>query len=410
MTGGPADGRPGTERSRPCLVVATSGRLLVEALAGAGQAVDVLDSFGDLDCRALARHAVVLPWTAADDPSPASVPLLTAVDRWAAAHPQGVLVTGTGFEHRPALLEHLAARLPLAGSPAAACARCKDPWQLAEACADFGLDTPALARPASHQPAGWLARRVGGCGGSHLRPATGSDRDLEGLVWQRHTPGSPVSLLFHVTADQFCALSWQQQYCAPVPHQPWRFGGLSAVHPDGTAWAGPLARAAQVLSAHFGLRGLNGIDALWDGARLWILEINPRPPASLSLLPPELRARWMLAHLRTATVAPAQAHVAVHSRGLPWAAPEGLPEAADRHALNAGMAVVYASGLLSIPADFRFPPGCHDLPALPHTFGSGDPVCSVQVSAGGIEKLRTLIGILRERLLPLAGADILSSL
>jgi len=65
---------------------------------------------------------------------------------------------------------------------------------------------------------------------------------------------------------------------------------------------------------------------------------------------------------------------------------------------------------LSIPADFRFPSSCHDLPVLPRTFEPGEPVCSVVVEDGGLGKLRAHIKALRECLNPVAGVDLLSSL
>ncbi|MDE3012147.1 MAG: ATP-grasp domain-containing protein [Pseudomonadota bacterium] len=394
----------------PCLVVATSGRLIAEALAAGGCTVDVLDAFADADCRAAARCCTALPWSSATDPAPAAAPLEAATLAWAQAHPGGILLAGAGFEHRPALLARLAAHLPLAGTRAPAVARCKDPWQLAQACAQRGLATPSLCRPGSQTAGGWLLRRTGACGGAHLRTARPDDGDDGRQVWQRHTAGQAVSLLFHAGAGGTVALSWQHQYCAPTPRQPWRFGGVLAVDPADAPWAPAIERAAHRLAGEFGLQGLNGLDALWDGGTLWVLEINPRPPASFALLPPAARAHWICAHVATAGAAWHDADAATQEKDPGAGAAEACAGGFARHALNAGMAVVYASTRLSIPADFRFPPGCHDLPVPPCTFGAGDPVCSVQTEAGGIEKLRARIGCLRERLLPLAGADVLSSL
>jgi predicted ATP-grasp superfamily ATP-dependent carboligase len=40
------------------------------------------------------------------------------------------------------------------------------------------------------------------------------------------------------------------------------------------------------VAAKFGVRGAFGVDAVWDGRRAWVLEVNPRPPASLELFGP----------------------------------------------------------------------------------------------------------------------------
>jgi predicted ATP-grasp superfamily ATP-dependent carboligase len=193
-------------------------------------------------------------------------------------------------------------------------------------------------------------------------------------------------------------LSVQRQFLAGSPLAPFRFGGVVRAPELAPAAVAALDHCATALASHFGLRGINGLDGLWDGNQLWVLEINPRPTASLALLDPRLQAAALRAHLQTAPGA-------AGSRP-DW--PAALPRLTD--ALNPGMAVVYASAQLSIPADFRFPPGCHDLPVLPRVFAAGDPVCSVQVRTGGIEELRALIRTLRECLFALAGADLLSSL
>jgi methenyltetrahydromethanopterin cyclohydrolase len=47
-----------------------------------------------------------------------------------------------------------------------------------------------------------------------------------------------------------------------------------------------LRAACEAVVAHFGVRGAFGVDAIWDGRDLWVLEVNPRPTASLELFGP----------------------------------------------------------------------------------------------------------------------------
>ena len=49
----------------------------------------------------------------------------------------------------------------------------------------------------------------------------------------------------------------------------------------------PLDQARAIcsrLAAAFGLRGLFGVDFVWDGERAWTVEVNPRPTASLEAI------------------------------------------------------------------------------------------------------------------------------
>ena len=436
----------------PILVVATSARLIAEGLAAAGCATHVIDCFGDADCRAVAQFFERVDCAAANDFDPAPEAVLAAVGRCLRRHPGGRVVTGGGFEGSPEVLTALARQLPVLGNPGAVVAACKDPWQFARACAALGLRTPALAPaginadaaagPCRDTPTGdragspdagaagdstvWLHKRVGASGGGHVTRAAGKPqagaaksifRPLHYL--QREVPGVAVSLLFLAEATGIRAVSVQRQYPAPGSGAPFRFGGLVAA-PDLALRPGhELAAAAAGLARWFGLRGLNGLDAMWDDGRLWLLEINPRPPASLALRTGPERARLLQAHMtvcaegielsENSDFQARQGSVPAHSL-MQSNSPRWWPQRLRNESLNPGMALVYASRSLSIPADFRFPPGCHDRPTLPRSFAAGEPVCSLRVSEGGVEKLRALTGALRERLLPVAGAEILSSL
>ena len=200
-----------------------------------------------------------------------------------------------------------------------------------------------------------------------------------------------MSLLFAADADtgRIQPVSVQAQHLAAIPTQPFRFGGITRLPQPPAALAEALQVAATALAQALQLRGLNGLDGLWDGGRLWVLEINPRPPLSLALQPAALAGQLLRQHMT----------------GM-------APPAPDRSSagLSPGVALVYASRTLSIPADFRFPPGCHDVPVLPHQCASGAPLCSLHVSSGGVEELRVRVRNLRECLLPVAGVESVSSL
>ena len=62
-----------------------------------------------------------------------------------------------------------------------------------------------------------------------------------------------------------------------------------------------LGRAAGGICAHlaaaFGLRGLFGVDLVWDGERAWVVEVNPRPTASLETIAAAHGVRPFAAHV-----------------------------------------------------------------------------------------------------------------
>ena len=378
------------------LIVASSARLLAQLCADGGRTADVMDCFGDIDTRAASRSFSLLPCEAGVGFGPAPERLLHAVGNWAHRHPAGHLLIGSGFEHQAALLAKLAALLPLAGNSADSVARCKNPEALLAACIALGIAAPPILRAMPANALGtWLRKREGGCGGEHIQPSQwpGAHAFDSSTYWQAAADGEAVSLLFLTAADTTAALGVHRQYCAPRPGYPYRFAGVVSAPDLSGACQSALLDAASRLARHFALRGLNSLDALWDGSSLHVLEINPRPPASLALQERAQQAGLLQMHMAAFGLAPA-----------------GTPAPTCSQTLNAGMALVYASRTLSIPADFRFPLGCHDLPTLPHSFAADQPVCSLHTTDGGIEKLRSLVRVLQEHLLPVAGAECVYSL
>ena len=52
------------------------------------------------------------------------------------------------------------------------------------------------------------------------------------------------------------------------------------------------------LAGAFALRGLFGVDFIWDGERAWTVEVNPRPTASLEAIEAAYGVDVFDAHLR----------------------------------------------------------------------------------------------------------------
>ena len=129
-----------------------------------------------------------------------------------------------------------------------------------------------------------MIKRIGGAGGRHIRPARRSGTVPVGCYAQRRIAGRPVSLAFLADGINAKPVGYTEQWPSPIADAPFRFGG--AVYPaelpaDLTA---QMADWAERLTREFGLKGLNSADFLVDGAQARLLEINPRPGATLDLL------------------------------------------------------------------------------------------------------------------------------
>jgi predicted ATP-grasp superfamily ATP-dependent carboligase len=352
------------------LVAALSGRAIAQAVARTGAAAATLDQFGDADLPMPARRV-------AGDPVAGFDGQALIADARALAPPGSGLVVGAGFEQAPELLAALLEAGPyrLLGNGPEVVRAVKDPTGFAARLATLGLEELGVSHPETRTgvpdgavPGDWLVKRTGAAGGWHIVPWDGGPLP-SGHYLQRRAAGRPVSVAF--IADRFgrCELvAISRQWADPAPDVPFRYGGavLPAAVPHSLAER--LAEAARRIAVAFGLVGLNSLDLLVDGDAVSVLEVNPRPGATLDLLERHRLGGVMRAHLDAAS-------------GRSWSL--GPP----RPGVIAG-AVAYAAATMTMSADFAWAPWCADLPRAGSFVEAGQPLCSVTAWGGDEEEAR----------------------
>jgi uncharacterized protein len=353
------------------LIVAQSARSLALAAVRAGYRAHVIDLFGDVDTRRLATASLVVPGELGQGFEADA--LLDAADRLALAEhgPMG-LVYGSGLEARPELLESLAQGRRLWGNRPAVLRAIKDPAYFFGLVDHLGLPHPELRLDPPADLSGWLAKGVGGAGGSHIRPLAGSSRPRSGEYYQRSVSGRPISCLFLADGARGLSLGWSEQWPDPAPGQPFRFGGAAQPAAVPAAVVRSIEAALGPLVAEAGLRGLNSIDLMLDDAGgFHVLEINPRPGASLDIFDGEGEGALFGRHV---------------------AACEGrLDRAWQRPAFATAMSVVYADRHLDVPAEIPWPGWLADRPAPQAHIETGAPVCTVMAAAPDVGTVRALV-------------------
>jgi uncharacterized protein len=334
------------------LIAAISGRALAQsARRGAYQPL-VADFFGDQDTLEVAHDHVRLAGSFASGitENALSTALQALVDR---QHPVGI-VCGSGFEDRPRLLDGIANRWRLFGNSAEVVSKVKQPSSLCAICGTLAIPFPEFSPTKPSDPTGWLAKRTGGAGGSHVRPA--SQPASTTVYYQREVRGVPISLLFLADGARATAIGFSTQWVLATASRPYRYGG--AVQPATLApdTAALLTGAVDRLVAAASLVGLNSADFYIDGERFWLLDINPRPGATLDIFEP-----------------PEGSLFALH-----MAACAGNLTAAPRYPVGAkAAAIVYAEDdIPSIPA-IDWPDWTADRPQPGITVKSGEPLCTV---------------------------------
>jgi uncharacterized protein len=359
---------PASPEQRPLLVVSASGRALAQSASRSGCTVVVLDLFNDLDVRALARASCRVASRSGKFDARrllAAARLLCPPDRC------GGLVCGSGFEGRTGLLARLAQGRTLLGNPPETIARIKDPMRF------FGLlDALGIAHPATQleppaNPSGWLVKRRGGAGGSHVQPARARHRARAQRYFQRWQPGRTLSALFAADGRTARMIGCNEQWTAGIAQcAPYCYGGAAGGVALPARAGARIAVLLDQLVAATGVIGLNGLDFILDArGEPYVLEINPRPPATLELYDADFPQGLLAAHLR--------------------ACAGELPSLPQRVTARAH-AIVYATHALRVPAHMRWPAWCTDIPPGGSLIAAGAPVCSVHAESRSSAQARDL--------------------
>lgn len=295
----------------PILLAGYSVRMLAELAARAGYGAIALDYFGDSDLRATCPSVSLLRDFAGKAYNPrALVSAARTLDTPS-------VVYGASFENHPALVAELARGRQLLGNAPEVLARVRDPMLLGASLRSAGFAFPETRRLSAAgedenlitcnvnrftPPAGWLTKPERGGGGSGVRWA-GSGQSGNTIA-QEFIAGLTCSFTFVADGRDATLIGLSEQLI-----------GLSEFGVGGFRWCGNLtpprapageidvmrrdaAQIASHLAGAFGLRGLNTVDFIWRSGRIWPLEVNARPSASLELFDRLFDARMFDLHVR----------------------------------------------------------------------------------------------------------------
>lgn len=348
------------------LIAAFSGRALAAAARRAGYLPLVADLFGDADMRALAGASVRVDESRGEGFRADS--LKEALARLSAEAPPVGFVYGAGFEAEPGLLRACPANVPVLGNDPEAIRRVKNPAALAEVCARVGIPHPEISLTPPSERDNWLIKQAGSAGGAYTRFWRQSIEPTGRSYWQRQVAGTMLSALFLANAEDAAIVGFSEQWVSPAIGAPFRFGGAASCEPPPDLEAA-LFDAVRKLTREFGLRGLNSADFIVDGSSFWLIEVNPRPGATLDLF--DFSDAPLLA-----------AHIAAVGGDLPRIFSHRGPARA--------LAIAYASSPAAIPDSIVWPDWAVDLPAPGTLVQPGNPIVTVFAEARTTDAARNL--------------------
>lgn len=304
-----------TAKGASLLVVGASGRFVAQSAARAGFQVDVIDLFADQDTRLATVNS--RPKITASKPAPdegfaescrqmSDLPI--AVTARLKERPACLLFTG-GMENHAAFLAQMPQQSRRYLLPVEAYQRCRDIRRVRKVCVENTILFPKTrfdAPVAAESEGGnrWLVKQpnsAGGYGVSYWDPALwdsalGRPESLH-CYYQQFRNGCPVGATFvavrggdGVTADllgvceSLNGMPNDSQRGCDGDRENFRYHGSFGPLDLGSPLVGKIQRAGQIIAAEFELCGVFGIDFIIDAGDVWLLEVNPRFPASAELI------------------------------------------------------------------------------------------------------------------------------
>jgi uncharacterized protein len=409
------------------LIAAASGRALAASARRAGYRPLVIDYFADQDTIASAQAHVRL--ASGLDRGMQTREVMAALQTLSEQHAARGVVWGSGFEDRPSLLRQIAQTWTLIGNRPDVVEHVKDPMLLAKLCRSCDIPYPETRMDPSDDRDGWLIKRVGGAGGTHIRDAMevlsdsaagsypparwrggspvfaqrmlagwgdyfhseppphpdrlrrstlptaargeGASPHRRAFYYQRRVAGEPVSALVLADGKSALLLGFSTQWSSPSPANPFRYGGAVRPAPLTPELTDTLTTIVQRLTSLIGLVGLNSFDFLVHDRTFHLIEINPRPGATIDIFEPPGNDSLFALH-------------ADACRGL-------LPDRAPVLDGAAASAVVYAPVDIPRLPSFDWLDWSADRPIAGSFISAQSPLCTVLAHAATAARARELV-------------------
>jgi methenyltetrahydromethanopterin cyclohydrolase len=282
------------------------------------------------------------------------------------------VIYGSGFENNLDSLYYLDSRLTILGNSPEVFARQLNKQLFFSTLAALNILYPKVVFTPPECVDGWLVKPMQGQGGVGIKgyQSTGDDKGL--FYWQKFQTGVPHSVLFLADGRNMEVIGFNRQWSVCLGEsQPFVFSGVinRTKLPDWhkTEITGWLKQLVLV----FGLKGLNSLDFIHAEDCSYVLEINPRPSASMQLYD-DLLARHI------------QSCVGLQSIGrnslaycAAWQDNHSMQHTIKSFFRFTGYQIVYTDRDLLIPEQFIWPDWCQDLPKSGNICHTGQPICSI---------------------------------
>ena len=347
--------------------------MLAQSAIKGGWQAHVADVYADQDTQALAHQFCKIK-VSANGFDAAS--LLSAINQLTTNRPVSGVIYGSGLESQPQLLKQIARNHLIIGNSAQQVEQVNNPRLFFKQLRKLKIPFPEVSFQAPEDLAGWLRKPAFSEGGKGIQAAGNRPLSNNPHYFQKQLSGNSYSALFLADGQHVNIIGFNRQYTTtPSSATPFIFTGiinqpeLALVHQQ------QITQAIQKLVKAIGLKGLNSLDFMINDNACQILEINPRPSASMALYDQDFTQGLLTEHIN--------------------ACQGSLPQDYERNPPHPVRAyhIIYATEAVSIPIEIQWPLWSTDQPSRGTHIAAGEPVCAINAEAATVEHVEKLIQI-----------------
>ncbi len=358
------------------LVIATSGRAIAQGLKSLGYSVAVVDGFADCDSAAAATEILKVKRShfGLDHDE-----VLQAVDALQSKTSFDGMFFDAAMESNTSLLDEINIK-PVFGNLRHTLEICKNPKEFFAKLDQHSIPYPEINfEPEStiNISGDWLIKTAQGTGGVGVTPVSaqlGKDVDFTNNHYlQKIIDGVNFSITFLANKEEIMELGFNTQWSEKLSDSmPYAYSGAINYVKLNESIKETALQYAQVIAKEFKLVGLNSIDFICAANRVYVLEVNPRIPATYELY--ETRYGELM-----------KDHIEVCKNKI-------LPTA-KRQPLLRAHAIIYAPTDINVSENMSWPLWAADRPHALEVVKKNEPVCSIfaggQNSAQVYEMIKT---------------------
>lgn len=344
------------------LIAGNSGTMLAKAVFDAGYLPLVIDLYADFDTYQYAAEVFCIP-------ALNHKYLISAINNLKKHYFVGHAVYGSGFENAADCIALLAENFTLLGNSFAVFGALLDKTAFFSTLHSLTIPYPEsqFYQPTEQQQ-DWLFKPRCGAGGMGITRADNCNAESTEGYWQKYQPGKPHSVLFLADGQNSQIVGFNEQWTTAInEHEKFVFSGIINATKLTTGHKRRISIWVNNLVREYNLIGLNSLDFIQYGDETYVLEINPRPPASMQLYD---------IGLLTQHIAACQGQLTNHDD--------------SQNGLRAYQ-VIYAHNLIKIPDDMTWPEGAVNLPVANSQINTGQPICSIIAQGETADKLRAYL-------------------